>query len=439
MNRLVLIGNGFDLAHGLKTSYKDFIDWYWENWGVRLLRGMNRIESDGLCTFKINDGIDASHWAYVFGWYYQRKNPLVPWDPKKVVERVKEDSKLCNFSISPFLERINKSIETKGWVDIENDYYELLKKFVLEENDETKVKELNEQLHIIQNKLIEFLSLASNKEVKPQEDIKSAIYSEISERDVAIEGKPALERHIDEGMLLSVEDWKTKLNQYYDDDISDVLDEIKEIKKANQRYLRNQEKNESKHKEIPKLKRDKTIGFDYIFSPTDFFLPNEILLLNFNYTKTAELYCPKQYLISINHIHGILENPKSVIFGYGDEMDDKYKEIVKKNNNQYLGNIKSIKYLEADNYRKVLDFIEYAPYQIFIMGHSCGNSDRTLLNTLFEHRNCVSIKPYYYKKEDGTDNYLELVQNISRNFTDMKLMRDRVVNKTYCEPLTQKK
>ena len=28
MNRLVLIGNGFDLAHGLKTSYEDFIYWY---------------------------------------------------------------------------------------------------------------------------------------------------------------------------------------------------------------------------------------------------------------------------------------------------------------------------------------------------------------------------------------------------------------------------
>ena len=25
MNRLVLIGNGFDLAHGLKTSYKNFM------------------------------------------------------------------------------------------------------------------------------------------------------------------------------------------------------------------------------------------------------------------------------------------------------------------------------------------------------------------------------------------------------------------------------
>ena len=30
MNRLVIIGNGFDMAHGLKTSYMDFINWYWE-------------------------------------------------------------------------------------------------------------------------------------------------------------------------------------------------------------------------------------------------------------------------------------------------------------------------------------------------------------------------------------------------------------------------
>jgi len=25
MNRLIIIGNGFDLAHGLKTSYNDFL------------------------------------------------------------------------------------------------------------------------------------------------------------------------------------------------------------------------------------------------------------------------------------------------------------------------------------------------------------------------------------------------------------------------------
>ena len=106
------------------------------------------------------------------------------------------------------------------------------------------------------------------------------------------------------------------------------------------------------------------------------------------------------------------------------------------NENEYLRYFKSLKYLESDNYRHLLQFIESEPYQIYIMGHSCGNSDRTLLNTLFEHDNCVSIKPYFYQN-DGSDNYLDLIQNISRNFTDMKKMRDRVVNKTYCKPLPQ--
>jgi hypothetical protein len=30
MNRIILIGNGFDLAHGLDTRYKDFIDDFWK-------------------------------------------------------------------------------------------------------------------------------------------------------------------------------------------------------------------------------------------------------------------------------------------------------------------------------------------------------------------------------------------------------------------------
>ncbi len=83
----------------------------------------------------------------------------------------------------------------------------------------------------------------------------------------------------------------------------------------------------------------------------------------------------------------------------------------------------------------MLEFLESEPFQVCIMGHSCGNSDRTLLNTIFEHPNCISIKPYYYINEKQEDNYLELVQNIYRNFTNLKRMRDKVVNKTYTEPL----
>ena len=106
-----------------------------------------------------------------------------------------------------------------------------------------------------------------------------------------------------------------------------------------------------------------------------------------------------------------------------------------KQDNELLKNVKSVKYLETRNYHKMLDFLMAAPFQVLIMGHSCGNSDRTLLNTVFEHKNCVSIKPFYHKWDDGSDNYLELVQIISRNFTNMRLFRDRVVNKEQCKTM----
>ena len=63
MNRIVLIGNGFDLAHGLKTSYKNFIDWYWSDWREKLLHGQNTTETDGLCSFKLKENINLAKWA----------------------------------------------------------------------------------------------------------------------------------------------------------------------------------------------------------------------------------------------------------------------------------------------------------------------------------------------------------------------------------------
>ena len=81
MNRLVLIGNGFDLAHGLNTSYKSFILWYWDQWGKRLLSSLEKTDTDGLCSFKIKDNVEVSNWASVFhGYYYKRENPFIPWN-----------------------------------------------------------------------------------------------------------------------------------------------------------------------------------------------------------------------------------------------------------------------------------------------------------------------------------------------------------------------
>lgn len=96
-----------------------------------------------------------------------------------------------------------------------------------------------------------------------------------------------------------------------------------------------------------------------------------------------------------------------------------------------------MKYSETSNYRDFERFLDSDDYQVFIMGHSCGLTDKTLLKTLFEHDNCVSIKPYFYQDKDY-DNFSEIIESISRCFDNKALMRSRIVAKTLCTPLPQK-
>ena len=112
-------------------------------------------------------------------------------------------------------------------------------------------------------------------------------------------------------------------------------------------------------------------------------------------------------------------NPSNpIVFGYGDEMDPHYEKIENLNNNEFLRNIKSFGYSRTDNYQRVLRFIEgkYNPFTVKILGHSCGLSDRILLNTIFEHPNCKAIKIYYYQKSETENDYFEKTQEISRHF-----------------------
>ena len=352
MNRLVLIGNGFDLAHGLKTQYKDFIYWYWKQRAMRFHKETGNVSNDGLSKLTI---LQDSSWPIFM---FQNSFVLKEAEGKEIYEYLIENTDAFKVEHRYLFDRIHKSIETKGWVDIENDYYTLLyqRTLPLEDSSDIKVKYLNVQLDAIRNHLVSYLKLEDKKETQMIDSIREKIYAPIAQKDVAVTSGISFPNSLD-----------------------------------------------------------------------------QIMLLSFNYTSTPKLYVTDK--ATVNYIHGQLDTPQSIIFGYGDELDDGFKRLQEINDNECLRHIKSIRYLESDNYRKMLSFIESEPFQVVIMGHSCGNSDRTLLNTLFEHKNCVSIKPYYYKRDDGSNNYLELIQNISRNFTDMKLMRDRVVNKTFTEPL----
>lgn len=418
MNRIILVGNGFDLAHHLKTSYADFINWYWGEWGDKLRGAFSEAIEDRLCSFKIKNEVGLGYIANAWnGGYYTKEDRFKPWNPHMVTNLAKTDTNTFEFTYKDyFFKEVCNSVENKGWVDIENIFYDYLShksQFAVE------TKKVNDDLDYLRENLVKYLTMIEQS-IKPdilKSNIKKLLIKPFVEEDFAINAKLKWYDIFDQRFEYDDLMWEGLISSYFNKsdtihyNIHGVLDYV------------------SKHKSNG-IKDNEVI-------PDAFLLPDRTMLLNFNYTQTADMYLSDSPGVLINHIHGDLSKPESIIFGYGDELDETYKTIVNTNDNEYLRNMKSIKYMESSNYRELLKFIESDAYQIFIMGHSCGNSDRTLLNTLFEHKNCVSIKPFYHEKSDGTDNYIELVQNISRNFTDMKLMRDRVVNKTFCEPLSK--
>ena len=142
MNRIILVGNGFDLAHNLKTRYENFINWYWNKWLKRLNSSTNQFEEDEL--FKIGAKYNSDCLCNYFYLGCTERNVY------KHIEKVRQENGL-SYIISPILKRISESIETKGWVDIEADYYAMLVKC---KGKKDELERLNKDFAIIQGLLV---------------------------------------------------------------------------------------------------------------------------------------------------------------------------------------------------------------------------------------------------------------------------------------------
>lgn len=383
MNRLFIIGNGFDLAHGLPTSYKHFIDDYWKT--ICDTKGSKKINhSDNLVTLncEFEHSFNEEEFLAIENINdYKELYQFIVRNSQNRQDGVFE----INFANKFFKIICEKS--TENWVDIENLYYNILKSIA----DGSYIK--YDYPYGIQQLNNEF------------EQVKVLLETYLQEK---VENTNVIPDIVN---LFKIE---STLNKYA---LEFSKDDYKELEEFYTKYS-------------PDLEEGINV-LNYC--------------LNFNYTKTIDSYIKKtkdykeyrDFGVFINlQIHGRLSDKDNLVnFGFGDEMDDEYKRIENLNDNEYLKNFKSFQYLQNSNYKKLLDFIDGNKFQVLIMGHSCGISDRTLLNTIFEHTNCRSIKVYYHQKNDGSDNYTEIVQNVSRHFEDKKVMREKIVNKQQCSPL----
>lgn len=390
MNRIVLMGNGFDLAKGLKSRYSDFIDWFWK----KMIEDFNSQQTRPFENEFIH--IDAR---------FNYKGRTDIFNYQSFLEALKRSDSDIRFK-NDFLRIISNKC-TSNWVDIEDEYFQEIKSIIkdhsLRNQEYNDIRKLNNDFDKIKCELEKYLTSELDNF-----DLQSFDFKNISES-------------------FNLFDFTSKgVEKFQDDYFSKIDDETKKTEFE-------------KKKEY--LNRD-----NYLYCNTNIY-PENTLFLSFNYTNfgvklieciqnnTWRLDDWAKSMKQAIYIHGELNNPKNqIIFGYGDENDEIHSAI-EKNGGDYLTNIKTINYLKTNNYKNLLNFLESGLYQVFIIGHSCGLSDKTLLKTMFEHENCISIKPFYYVNSEGHNNYDDIVKNIYRTFSDKALMRDKVVNQRFCSKI----
>lgn len=361
MNRLVLIGNGFDLAHGLETSTNHLISYYFLN----ILNILKREKAYG------DELIDIT----------QSSMSILPVDTKKEFDiensiecfkKYKDDIKSINVKFkSMLLLQIYLRVSSLQWVDVEYLYYKNLKKKITDysSNPAKEIKDFFKQFEELKKQFITYLKTLGTEKIDKNNcnvcfDKMGNIFSE-------------------------------------DIDSNEILYEV-----------------ENKNLE-------------------------DVCLVNFNYTPLPESYLrhiDKKHNPSVIYIHGDLqEKHGKPIYGFGDEFDEQYHLLEKREDTSILRDIKSFQYLLNDNYANLMKFIDANEFQVQIMGHSCGLSDRTLLKQIFEHENCKSIKIYYHKRKNGTTDYVDKTYELSRHFSNKQEFRRKLVPFDRCSPMPQNK
>jgi len=367
VKKLILVGNGCDLAMGLPTRYQDFLLWLIKKYILETLEtGPNKLIKKN--PFKNHQNV------------YGHKIEV-----NQIIECIIENP--CHKELKELKNELN---ECSSLAQIN----ELNKKFKIYFKDRGKYE-----------KITPFLLVIFNDSYSGWVDIEEMYFKR-------------LKKIID-------------INQYGDHNLELLNQELTQITKDFQNYLITQV--EGYFSDIPLPLQSKIANQFRASTPPEGGYKNyspesgkdeNIFLVNFNYTKSL-VGGPFKEMNHI-HIHGNVDDEMSeIIFGYGDEMDEDYKMIENLNKNEYLEKFKSFGYFRSPEYRQLLKIVNSGPFDVVIYGHSCGLSDRVLLNEIFEHKNCRYIRVYYYRDKK---NYIDKTMNISRHFNCKQLMRQRVIN-----------
>jgi hypothetical protein len=391
MNRLVIIGNGFDLSCKLNTGYKDFLVFYFNN----CLRSINNFQgpkySDPLIDINDNFGIHSldinqlRELSEIFNHKNIKHNLYSELEPseKNLIE-LKIKSKLVKRSL---LE------QEYNWAGIESTYYDLLLEIVEEDEKNNQIKSirsLNKEFEYFKKIFIQYII---NEEKRTDESFikknrKSKFIHKCFSR-MEIEDYRAV---IGKDEFWSAEEQALNKIVFLNFNYTSLLE--KQILHYQQNYVRN----ELKYPEFN----------------TKFEIEN----------REGYIMSDKSY--QVINIHGDVKNGEidinDIIFGFGDDTSDGYKKLENSNIDDFLFQMKQFFYPTNNKYHVLMNFLKNDKYDVFIAGHSLGISDRVLLKTIFEHENCKLIRLFH--RGGKRNQFLKRIA-VSRHIEDKKAMREK--------------
>lgn len=144
MNRLIIIGNGFDLAHKLSTKYSDFLLHYWNNVGVSY--------EDDLITYF------SPFTPKVYNSLFEIQTEI-----QRINENIYSNLKIRFEIKNNFFQLLNEKCNSNNWVDIEMFYYDKLKLHLNSSSSSLKVKKLNDEFNSVKKAFENYITNVINE------------------------------------------------------------------------------------------------------------------------------------------------------------------------------------------------------------------------------------------------------------------------------------
>lgn len=152
INRLIIIGNGFDIAHGLKTKYCDFVEDYY-----------SKLKNSGDWN---DDFFSCSNNSFVVSGHKNLNSIIDYLEKSKEMKHIYRKDQIFfdkNFNIrvnNNFFYKLSKKHSIQNWVDIENEYFKQLliyidihNKNIQQKSQEERDKTLHEQIKILNREM----------------------------------------------------------------------------------------------------------------------------------------------------------------------------------------------------------------------------------------------------------------------------------------------